>query len=636
MKRTTITLSFRWLMLGVVLLTFALRVYQLDAQSLRGDEAISATYANLPVTEMLSISRTAEPHPPLFYLILGVWEKAAGTGEFAVRFWALLAGVLAVPSLYALARQAAGRSVGLLAALLLTVNSFHIWHSQDARSYPWLVLLGIWSSALVWVALRRGGWRWWTGYTVSVAVLFYLHYYALFLVAFHALYGGWLLWRREISARTLLYWGVALATALAALLPWLGASWQYVAHYTGNFTPASPLAVLWRGLLAFGGGLVTDPPHFSAWLAVGATLALLGAIGNWQRQRNAVVFFGLYVALTFTGIALLSLRGLAFTERYLLGALPGYLALAAMGGMWLWRRPRWGKRVFILLLGIFLWQNGTALNRYWFDPALAKAPQWRQAFAYVARHQHPGDILLYDFPEASITYYLDTNAAADFPPYFLMPAQPNPSPAEVDRQMTDLLAGYQRVWFVPVNIGGWDNAQLVETWLTRHGDRLDRTDFHWVQADLYLTPATIETAMIHQPVQFENGLALRGFRVTDKISPHLNLAAQPLDLRLYWTTAAPTTAPLTVFVQLIGPGGLRRGGQDHQPVQGSYPTTDWHPGERLTDRYTVLLEPGAPPGEYQVWVGLYNPQTGERVSVVDGGGNPIADHAVLDVSAVVE
>ena len=92
----------------IILLAFGLRAYRLGAQSLRGDEAASATYATFAVSEILEITRFADPHPPLFYVALGYWEQLVGVSEFAVRFWVLIPGILIIPSIFVLARTLFG------------------------------------------------------------------------------------------------------------------------------------------------------------------------------------------------------------------------------------------------------------------------------------------------------------------------------------------------------------------------------------------------------------------------------------------------------------------------------------------------------------------------------------------------
>lgn len=94
------------------------------------------------------------------------------------------------------------------------------------------------------------------------------------------------------------------------------------------------------------------------------------------------------------------------------------------------------------------------------------------------------------------------------------------------------------------------------------------------------------------------------------LSPGAALAA-----RLYWRAEAEFEQDYTVFFQLIGPDGKLYGQVDQTPGAGAYPTTGWLPGEYITDDYTVTLAEDAPPGDYQIAIGLYDPNSGERLPV---------------------
>jgi hypothetical protein len=89
--------------------------------------------------------------------------------------------------------------------------------------------------------------------------------------------------------------------------------------------------------------------------------------------------------------------------------------------------------------------------------------------------------------------------------------------------------------------------------------------------------------------------------------------------RLYWLAEDEFDRNYTVFVQLIGPDGLLHGQVDQTPGAGAFPTTGWLPGEYITDAYEVSLDPDAPSGDYQLAIGLYNPETGERLPVSGAG-----------------
>ena len=95
-----------------------------------------------------------------------------------------------------------------------------------------------------------------------------------------------------------------------------------------------------------------------------------------------------------------------------------------------------------------------------------------------------------------------------------------------------------------------------------------------------------------------------------------------LSTQLYWQATAEFTDDYTAFVQLIGPDGLLYGQVDQTPGAGQYPTTSWLPGEYITDSYTIPLASDAPPGNYQIAIGLYNPNTGERLPVTGPNCQP--------------
>lgn len=104
---------------------------------------------------------------------------------------------------------------------------------------------------------------------------------------------------------------------------------------------------------------------------------------------------------------------------------------------------------------------------------------------------------------------------------------------------------------------------------------------------------------------------------------------EELPVTIHWRALRQLAEDYTVTVQLLGPDGRLRGQVDSWPVQGALPTSQWQPGQAVTDPYRVPLEPDSPPGRYQVVVGWYLLGTMERLPVVDADGAPIADHAVV-------
>jgi hypothetical protein len=86
------------------------------------------------------------------------------------------------------------------------------------------------------------------------------------------------------------------------------------------------------------------------------------------------------------------------------------------------------------------------------------------------------------------------------------------------------------------------------------------------------------------------------------------------DVTLIWEILAPPPDPgLTPFYHLVDLWGGRWG----QAEPFHYGAGDWTPGEVVVDRIKVPIAPGAPPGEYLLYSGLYSQNANERLSVID-------------------
>src|SRR5436309_2114673 len=119
----------------------------------------------------------------LYYLLLRTWVHL-GSSEFVVRLLSVIFGVAAVPMVYLLGRDLFSRATGMIAAALLAVHAFHIYFSQEARSYALLVLLLIVSAyffARLAASPERRLYR--LGYPVASAPAFYAHLFALLVIA---------------------------------------------------------------------------------------------------------------------------------------------------------------------------------------------------------------------------------------------------------------------------------------------------------------------------------------------------------------------------------------------------------------------------------------------------------------------
>lgn len=102
-----------------------------------------------------------------------------------------------------------------------------------------------------------------------------------------------------------------------------------------------------------------------------------------------------------------------------------------------------------------------------------------------------------------------------------------------------------------------------------------------------------------------------------------------LQLSLYWLNTEAIEMNYTVFTQLIGPDGQVWAQQDNQPQQGRYPTSAWQIGEQVIDDYELILRDGAPFGDYQLYVGMYDLSTGKRLDAIPLIGFRRPDQAIF-------
>jgi hypothetical protein len=128
-------------------------------------------------------------------------------------------------------------------------------------------------------------------------------------------------------------------------------------------------------------------------------------------------------------------------------------------------------------------------------------------------------------------------------------------------------------------------------------------------------------------VNFGTGATLIGY---DLEPPSLK-PGEDLTLSLYWQGQVGFEREWAIFAHLIDAEGRIWGQRDQFPGQGAYPTTGWIKGEYITDIRQIPLKPDISPGAYFVEVGLYDPNTFERVPIQGGG-----DAVILETPIVVK
>ena len=156
-------------LLLVILLGLVLRLIKID-QSFWLDEASQAQLSLLPLSQIW-FGRVGDFHPPLFYFLSHFWLQL-GRSEVWLRLLPVSFGVATIYVLHLFGQKL---KLGILPAFLLSIAPFHIYYSQEFRSYSLLCLLG----TLTMYLLHERKFFW---LSLINALLLYTHYSSIFLI----------------------------------------------------------------------------------------------------------------------------------------------------------------------------------------------------------------------------------------------------------------------------------------------------------------------------------------------------------------------------------------------------------------------------------------------------------------------
>ncbi len=628
-----------WILL-VVLLAFGLRLYALDRQDIWGDEAFSIWLSSQPLGDV--VAGGADTHPPLYPLLLYLWERLAGTSTLAVRLLSALVGTLVVPIVYVLGVQATrptahgSRGVPLLAALLAAVSPILVYYAQETRMYGLVTLL---AAASVYWALRflheprsrAVALAWWS---TSLAAA-YTHYYAFFVILAENLVLLPALWRRrhrggwgELGRWLAVQGGVALA-----YLPWIAVQSGFLGGKAsarfGEWDLATALRIASDTLTAFAAGPAMQPAW--AWavaavfgLALGAGLIFtLGLRRPEGLLVAAILLLPLLLAWAVNPIMPF------FHARYLLSVAPAFYLLVAWGVAAL--REVWAPLGAIAGLAL-LTGSGLGMAGYYGDEAYVKG-RYGQMMDYVEAHAQPGDGLLLANPlqQPLYEYYGSPGIDAYFVPARGVPLE-DPRTA---RELEVLASRHPRLWLVRFgNPAEYDPDGYLVRWLATHGSRAYSGG--WVDADLalYVMAPAGGSSDIQHPLRADLGgqVRLLGYA----LDPEQVAPGETLLLTLYWEALAPMEESYTVFTHLLDQEGRILAQMDGEPQGGGLPTDRWVVGQVVPDNYALEVSPGARPGSHVLEVGMYLLATMERLLVQDpDSGTELSNRVILGTVEVV-
>ena len=651
------TKSFRILVL-LLLVAFALRIFNLPQTSLRADEAVTVFDVSTDWGTLIQKLSTPGPHQPLYYVLLHGWMKLAGDSELASRYLSLSSGILLLPLVFVLGRRLFPRdlgAVGLWASLLVAINPMLILDARDNRMYPLLAVFNLLSVYFSLSILRnRGGWKHWIGYVASTTLALYTHYLAAFIVITENIIWVTLIWPLPHRTRRVARWFTAQAVAGLLFAPWLFRYMTVVSEFSTDFLPlVGPADMLRRALVGLSLGRSVEP-EIGILVSFGFLLTLV--LGLWPRTSRSrdtaastagspaegwsLLVLLMYLVVPITCIAAFSiLRFPIFDERYILLAMPPYLLILGRGLRNLSaQRPRRWLAAFGLVC--VLLATGFSLRNFYFDPSSMKGLQadWRTYVARLLESAEPGDVLIQNLPDPGLTYYL-----RDQIPRVLLPANFPVDVEHTESELRHISETYDRIWLQPQIHQKWDSEGLVEAWLDRHTLKVAEERISGLRLSLYLPPQSLEE--IRVPIQTVLGgqIQLTGYLLSvgselqerELGDPSPSLETPPihpgeiLQLALFWQPLTEIQTDYTVFVHLYDSNDTLWAQRDNPPVSGTYRTNQWKPGQTIVDSYEIQLPPDLPTGEYRLAVGMYDWVTGDRLAVTGNPDRIMSDSRIL-------
>jgi uncharacterized membrane protein len=360
---------------AIFLIALLLRVREAVRAPLWYDELYSQAAVHRPWHQVMEVMR-ADVHPPLIYMLSFAW-KVFGDSDLAVRSLSIVFGMATLAVGYALARELFGRPAALIATALLAVHPWHIYISQEARSYPELWFFLTTSAFAAWrfcASGQKSDRATAALFVVSAALALWTHYLAG-IVLFVQFVWGALALRREpkrLGMWVLLH--VAVAALFAPVVPMLWQQFHRVEtdHWMPRPTFADVIDLARR---------ISLSAMYLVPVVLG--LALLPLLP--ERTRRPALFALTIGPLTVLLCWVLGIKGLRlFASKYMLFSLTAIFALVAAG---IARLP--GRITPWIVTGVLLLFAGRAsLIRTPYPEAAGLG----QARAALTGHVHEGDV----------------------------------------------------------------------------------------------------------------------------------------------------------------------------------------------------------------------------------------------------
>lgn len=606
-----------WWIIPLLLVAAGLGFRSLNTDTIWYDEYYSLYYAGaapqfgpVGLDQILErVTQDNEQHPPGYYFILSLWGRLVGWSAFAGRALSAFFGLLTIAVVYRLGTDLGDRTMGFGAAAAIGGSALFIFYFHELRSYTLYPLMVSLSILLYWRLLRsRNSLSLWLiiSFIISLTVMLFTHYMAV------TVFGAMSLYHLIAVPKIRRWW---LITFLASLplflfLPWiriaaLGALGEISGADSRGFFALKPDELIQTALYTFSNGSIG--------------LFILFATYAFTHRNQKSLMIGWVASGTIIATLILNEKVQFITNPRYISAWWPVLALVVGLGVSAMAKQRlkpWLPLTLWVAAGIWL-----SLQPPEPDPDEWQVYQaWDQLAQNLQQYGQRGNSVLYYLPEP-VPHWIHAPVAA----YYLyeLPATVNPMPpwaypAPVDEtnafhvqlvesleektpqafyeEASTLIQSKPHVWIA------YDPSSPPSPFVQTAIQELMNNQYQACSPQIELPKLSMifyaQPTVAQSSNQFEQGIQIK------TLAPIPQTARQYLSVVLGWSLTTETP-PNTYSV------GLHLEDDQHRLVaQADYGLPTTLTGCQIT---SIPLQ-DLPNGQYQLFIVVYNWQTGERLA----------------------
>ena len=412
-----------WLM-GITTLAAFLRFYKIGDWAFWIDEA--HTYRDMMVSWDVFWESGVSNYPLSYLLLRFLSPILAAHDEGWLRLPFALVGILSVPLLALVARNFVGRNTAIVASLLFALCPWHIYWSQNARSYALVVFFGMLACGLLFRAFVRRSLLLGLFALLVTAIAGLMHPSAYLLLGAFVVYGA-LYSRRRVRLAPKMQSNLGYRSLRAIFKKDQIAGpmdkWMPLILIAATGIVAVFLLPLLESVIAKKGHSFALGHLLSTTIFFVRVPLLIGAVGGillmFDREESGATYLACWAFIPLVTLAVIG-GFVKVTAQYAIYTLPAFCILSAVTVAELAQLVGSGRGFRLRLLrivplGILLFDLSSQSYLY-FQKTHGERPLWRDASRFIERRRDrqeleklkPLRVLTTNGP--SMRYYMDRQA----------------------------------------------------------------------------------------------------------------------------------------------------------------------------------------------------------------------------------